>query len=504
MSNLFSLRATIINCLHIGVRLDRLSPLAHFGAYTNAMKNFTLLKLDIDGIQTYTLLGEYGEERAFRIFMRELRRESAAPNTIKAYARGLAVFFDYFYEACKIQDSKGVVLSRYEVREIIDNFAEYLMFGRESNRSLARSAAISIGSSMVSQSTCALYNAALEKFLTLSDEIRQEDLEFAKFESDASKRIDENKLYSSQGKSRALSFNEKRKMAYSSMFSGVIAGGAKKRRRIISRMKQSGKTSIESHKIFPLNNFSLFVSCLPSFRDKAYYCFLAASGCRGHEGLQLLADDIDVKEREVVLVDPKSRINHKSYLYLNSEERALLSWKGRKTDQTYLLEPFASMFWENLRRYLSEEYVYLKEHNFIFQVLRGEDAGRPYFLTTPTTRREVYRSACKKSNVPLETAGGHSLRHSYVSYLVNYHPRQDGGYGLPIGLVKSIVGHSNLDSTEIYSHYDKEMIKAQLALQAEDLDSLVSAVNSPTEYHIRRLLALARKLGWQGDLGGDK
>jgi hypothetical protein len=42
-------------------------------------------------------------------------------------------------------------------------------------------------------------------------------------------------------------------------------------------------------------------------------------GCRGHEALQLLMDDINVDEREVALRAPSLRPNHPSYLVLRSQ-----------------------------------------------------------------------------------------------------------------------------------------------------------------------------------------
>lgn len=55
----------------------------------------------------------------------------------------------------------------------------------------------------------------------------------------------------------------------------------------------------------------------------------------------------------------------------------------------------------------------------------------------------------------------HSLRHMYISYLVNYFPCQNGNYGLPIHKVQKIVGHTNLKSTEVYIHTNIELNKLQ-------------------------------------------
>jgi hypothetical protein len=46
--------------------------------------------------------------------------------------------------------------------------------------------------------------------------------------------------------------------------------------------------------------------------------------------------------------------------------------------------------------------------------------------------------------------------------MVNYLPLVRGGYGLPIGLVRVVMGHALIKSTEKYAVLDKDLIHAQL------------------------------------------
>jgi integrase len=181
--------------------------------------------------------------------------------------------------------------------------------------------------------------------------------------------------------------------------------------------------------------------------------------------LQILFDDIDFVNGTVLLIDPAERPNHASYLYLSPGEREVLAWKGRTTAQTMLIEPFASRFFEELEAYLKTEYVPHGLHRFVFQYLdtRENRLGRPFLLSDPESRLEVFKKAAERSGINESVKGPHSFRHAYGTYLLNYFPRKNGEYGLPMVLVQQLMGHAEIKSTEKYARHDKDLYAAEVA-----------------------------------------
>lgn len=127
---------------------------------------------------------------------------------------------------------------------------------------------------------------------------------------------------------------------------------------------------IDQSKFFPLELILGLVERATCYRDAAIWCLLAAAGLRISEVLQLLWEDI-FSEAKVYTVNPKEREDIKlSYIGLGELEINRLSWKGRRTKFTFLIEPYATMFFEALSLYMKYEYDAKARHNFIFQGTR--------------------------------------------------------------------------------------------------------------------------------------
>jgi integrase len=178
--------------------------------------------------------------------------------------------------------------------------------------------------------------------------------------------------------------------------------------------------------------------------------------------LQLLFDDVDVNDATIALRNPRLRAGHPSYLALSPSEREKLAWKGRTTERTLLIEPFASLFFANLELYLRHEYIPHGLHRFIFQYSTQRLSGTPYLLSAPSSRLEIFRRAVDAARIAAHVSGPHALRHAYGTYLLNYFPRLNGDYGLPVFLVQQLMGHANVKSTLRYAKYDQDLIKLEL------------------------------------------
>jgi|APMI01.1.fsa_nt_gi integrase len=120
------------------------------------------------------------------------------------------------------------------------------------------------------------------------------------------------------------------------------------------------------------------------------------------------------------------------------------------------------MFFANLEQYLRTEYIPHGLHRFLFQYLHAGMEGQPYFLSAASSRLETFKRAAADVGVGDQVHGPHSLRHAYGTYLLNYFPRGNGDYGLPLPLVQQLMGHANPKSTMKYARQDEELMRIEL------------------------------------------
>lgn len=428
------------------------------------MKNVTLLETEKDGRQSWRLLDPEGKPlAAFDAFANSLLRKHSI-NTRRSYCRHLAEFLDYLYEAALHleQQTDKLANDTIQLTDIIESYDDYLVYGEMSGNKIARNVHSAMPSPHVSRSSSSTKHASIRKFLHLSERIRQQLIEFANAGL-IETNFDKQPLVDGVGIKRVLTSLERRAIIGTSMLAGVISGGPKLLNQTI--FPTSSHHSGYSHnRAYPFDQIPALIESMPTYRDKALYALCAASGCRISEALQLLWDDVEITNRSICLIDPKSRPNHTSYQTLNKKQRDSLVWKGRATEKTLLIEPYCSMFFELLQSYLKNEYIPHGQHRFVFQYDFVGHKGLPYFLSAASSRREVFINAVKKQNLPADFVGRgpHSLRHMYGTYLLNYFPRPNGTYGLPVGIVQKLMGHSNIKSTERYARHDNDLIEAEL------------------------------------------
>lgn len=423
------------------------------------LKNVSLIETILHGKQSWRLLDPDGRPvRAFDVFAKTLERRSV--NTRANYCRWLAEFFDYLFEASVWTPAgQDGSVSQDALVEVIEAYDEYLVLGSDSGKAIARRIDETLPSPRISNRSSSIKHAAIRNFLKLSERVRAQMLELTKLGVGPA-NIDEQKLLFGLGNKRELPGIQRRALIANSMLAGVIAGGPKLIEEGILPTTVPDIT-YEHERALPFDKVADVLGHLTTYRDKALYAFCAASGCRISEALQVLWDDIDTKAQTVRLVDPKSRQSCRAYLALTPEERDRLVWKGRATPLTLLIDPFATMFFEALAAYMRQEYIPHGRHGFVFQYTRGREKGMPYFLAAASSRNGVLNRAIKLAGVE-HVEGPHSLRHMYGTYLLNYFPRPDGTYGLPLGIVQKLMGHRQAKDTAKYARYDSDLLEAEL------------------------------------------
>lgn len=424
------------------------------------LKNVSLLEKNLHGRQSWQLLGPDGRSiKAFEAFAKTLERRSV--NTRRNYCRWLAEFFDYLFEAAASAPAghDGSV-SHDDLVEVIESYDEYLVLGTDAGKEIARRVNETLPSPRISSRSSETKHAAIRRFLKLSERVRAQMLEMTNKGVSAG-IVDEQALFAGVGERRDIPRFQRNAMVANSMLAGVIAGGPKFIEECILPTS-APDISYDQERAFPFDRVGDVLGNLTTHRDRALYAFCAASGCRISEALQLLWQDVDTATRTVRLIDPKSRPNCRSYLALRPEERDRLVWKGRATPITLLIDPFATMFFEALALYLRYEYIPHGRHDFVFQYVKGGNQGEPYFLAAASSRNEVLKRAIRLGGVR-HIEGPHSLRHMYGTYLLNFFPRPDGTYGLPLGLVQKLMGHRQAKDTAKYARHDRDLLEAELS-----------------------------------------
>lgn len=447
-------------------------------------RHVTLRERVSNGKASWVLLGPNGRLiYAFSAFANALR--NSPKNTRDSYCRHLAEFLDYLIEATALFGN-GQLLTKLQLRETLEAYGDYLLLGENASSPIASAVAGTLQPSLNAASSVISKKAAIRRFLNLSEQIRNEISEQAHLYG-SQLAAASTPLLPELGQKRLLLPHEIRGMEANSVLASVIAGGPK----LIASVPLGDAivaTPYDEQRAFPYDKVMDFLDATPTYRDKTHYAKLAATGCRAHESLQcLLHDDIDVEEGIVRLVDPATRPGHPSYRALTPAQRGRLAWKGRTSDLTLLIEPFATVFFESLQKYLELEYIPHGKHDFLLQYLNGPEKGLPYFLSAPGSRLESFHKLCKYVGVKLPPhTGPHSFRHMYGTYTLNYFPRANGDFGLPVSIVQILLGHANPKDTLKYAKFDKDLLK----LEAENANRALFKKSAPKKLLELKLEAL--------------
>jgi integrase len=290
--------------------------------------------------------------------------------------------------------------------------------------------------------------------------------------------VDE-KLFPELNTRRNLTVSEHRRLIHNSMLAGVISRGPKLTSKIVIQRdrKSTGAASAKNifeinplEKAFPTDRIVDLIDAARSYRDKTYLSYLAASGVRGSEARQTLWQDIDPLERTVRVAPPWGRRFTSLWDAIPSGKQEDIAWKGRETELTFLLEPFKTLFFDNLERYRNtpKEWDRTIDHPFVF-IKERRYSYEPLLLASPSSISEIFTKPMKRLKGLLHNHyGAHSLRHSYGLYLANKIPMGNGVEGMRIEYVRDLMGHALITSTQIYAPTDRVKIMEQFK-RANDL-----------------------------------
>lgn len=428
------------------------------------MKNFILVEAPQTSEAKYLLLhldpGMPDDAREFKPFTNYtawLAQRGYSPNTVKLYSEHVGRFIDYVYEASKTQFPTNIEVS---IESIVYSYPAYLLFGMGASNPIARTLAESLGKERLTShnSLAQSIESSIRWFLQVAEsKIKTApDQLFSPFYSNRTE-------YRSQYEISAQKANSWLAAVIRDALNSVLPKRKKDKlfpqvgRRDRKNDKQPFKTVA-----YPIEqSVDLIRQSKPGkaktfYRDMAIYALLGATGARTSEVLQVRIPDLDSDQFAVFLRDPFARKTPG----ITEEEYKFLSWKGRETELTYMIEPFAGTFWESLEKYLTLEYNSSVDHDFLFQ----SSNGRPFFASDRSSRDKTFKNYAKRAGLLSVTGiSPHSLRHMYGTYILNYMPVPGQSIpGLPITYVKILMGHSSVTSTMKYAKHDNDIIEAYI------------------------------------------
>lgn len=424
-----------------------------------------------DGRKTFRLLSNDAiQNQFFDNWAHQLSRKSKF-KTVKTYCYAVKVFLNYIMQMALHEGGLTPHLLSYA----LENYESYLVFGTQSGSDKVRAVAKALGDRNLKGSSVVTNFAAVNRFIKASEELRMGLLELEARGLIVSSALSGFSLQTCVSIEAPVKVRAALKK--NSWLAGCIAGGAKRIKRAglspnsrpsdIAYTDEFGGDELT----FPIDHCRTLIENAPSLRDKLLWSLLAATGCRVSEALTMLSKDVvlgtsDLESNKVLIVDPATR-HHVLLKYLSEDEIHQLPHKGRKHPETFMIEPFASMFWITLAEYKADEREKDKKrpfpprHAFLF---RNLSTGDPIPFSYQAVLERFQKVAFETTG---QTYGFHSLRHMYGYYLANHcvnpNPRSNRRFGLDLHLVQKYMGHASPDSTRRYARQDAHMLQATIS-----------------------------------------
>jgi len=185
----------------------------------------------------------------------------------------------------------------------------------------------------------------------------------------------------------------------------------------IPKLKKSLPNTLTEEEIFKLLDIDLIDNY--SYRNKAMLELMYAAGLRVSELVDLKLQDVDLND-EIIRIFGKG-----------SKERIVpLGEFASETLKEYINKHRSLM----LKKY-NNEYLFLNNH--------GNKMTRQGFF-------KIIKNIAKEKGIK-NNLSPHTLRHSFASHLLKY--------GADLRTIQELLGHSDISTTQIYTHITNEELK---------------------------------------------
>jgi integrase len=395
--------------------------------------------------RTLKLLNNKGEELTlFTQFRDELYNISKlAPNTIVQYLDHVVRFIEFIFACTLLQSKYGASLSY-----IFPTYEKYLLGNSRDKPGISSLARELTGRTRNAQQYSLVpIEAALKRFLWFSSISCDRSLGLESYLDGClrTRPFTFNEIKSQRAKAEAYGLLKARAAAIS---------GATRYENLFHCTKQfdenHDQNTWQPAKAIASDKTDLFIDSLPTYRDQAIACAKLAFGLRGSEVLGLTDADINADTREIRCVDNRS-------LASSEADADKYGYKGRDTPETMGHDPWLGRFFKFLELYERFERVPNVGHSFCFQILHGENRGKPLYTAHRSSANRIFHRAAKKAGVELPPGiAEHSMRHHYGVYTRHDAPTLSGN-GFPELVTQTYMGHKKASSTRKYtkkSHRD--------------------------------------------------
>ncbi|MDU5108440.1 site-specific integrase, partial [Clostridium sp.] len=210
------------------------------------------------------------------------------------------------------------------------------------------------------------------------------------------------------------------------MFKSLLhhARSNNKTKQSIFKVKESKTT----FKLVSDNDAETFLNALTTWRDKLIFKIMYLTGARIGEVLDLQIEDIPYPD--------------------TSEEIGILENIKSKGKRRHLYIPMTLL--EEIDNFIMEERNNIDtEHSYIFVSQQNQNLGKPL---TYRAIYEVFNTVKKKTGIELNF---HDLRHTCATALVQS--------GMDISVVKIILGHEHITTTQQYTHISNQYLEDNLS-----------------------------------------
>jgi integrase len=407
----------------------------------------------------YLIRDDEHQVEAYSAFEALLISKGYAFSTRKRYSEAVARFLDYLTEC----GAFNTAVTAAELDKAVENYPSFLDHPEDHQDGKLQSYARKIGFRGLAPSAFSPTLAAVNLFLTL---LQDNANEMAEVSPDPTQQLFPSFTIEAINGVEILSSFEKRNLRERSVLAAVVRmHKVLKRPRGLRKPSRLNPPQADLERLdFPLEYMGKLVDAANSWRDRVLWLGQAAAGLRKSEMLNLQISDVDPETQKLWVFDPE-------YVRFGRQlpKDMVLRFKGRTMSETCLFEPLKTAFFEALGRYLREEYIPGCGHNFLLQRLDSRHPGQPLARVSDTALNQAFKAAVQRAGVPPPPNKpdyvwtSHSLRHAYGVFMLNHIPIQ-GGFGLRLNEVKTLMGHRDIASTQHYARTDREILRAKLQM----------------------------------------
>ena len=437
------------------------------------------------GKDCYSLMhSELGLIEEYSIYLESIAQ--SPQNTIDNIAQDLKKFFEFIYAFSDVSEFQNVCLNSTALSSLILAFPDYLALGKDAP-GLAGEIAKITNVNATAYTTNSRILSSVRSFLRESARVHSNLLALKK-EGLIDIDVESSTLFKELNTKRKLNQAEQKAILSKSMLAGVISGGPKYIESPLFKPRGKSTDTDNYKKAFPFSSVIEISDHANTRRDLCLYALLAGTGIRQSEGLQVLLRDVDVINRTVFTIDPKRRMA--VYARYPIEWRNQLDWKGREIDTTFFLEPFKTIFFDNLPLLLRERKRKQCQHEFLFISMDKAHPSKPHYLSSNKTLNDVFRGAQERMGMePDHTL--HSLRHFYGAWCRNHIKLGKNKYGMSTSTVQTLMGHASEVSTDTYSVKNPLILEATInianVLIEKSQTRLEDIVTEAIDYHLTKV-----------------